>query len=69
MSSKPRKEYAGLLDEIETYLLARPMGAHYFGKVAAGNSDLVKRLRTGGRAWPETVKRVREYIKANPVPK
>jgi hypothetical protein len=34
-----------LLAEIETFLRSSGMGPSYFGKVAVGNSDLVKRLR------------------------
>ena len=65
MSSKSHNEYAELLAEIEEYLEARQMGANYFGKQAVGNSDLVPRLRRGGRVWPETQDKVREYIKLN----
>lgn len=39
------------------------MGESYFGKLAARNSELVKRLRQGGRVWPETEAEVRDFIK------
>lgn len=53
-----------LLSEIEAFLAASGMGESYFGKAAAGNSELVARLRDGRRVWPETEARVRKFIKA-----
>lgn len=55
---------APILDEIDAYLRETGMGASYFGKVATGNSELVARLRAGGRVWPETEAKVRDFIKA-----
>lgn len=43
-----------LLSRIEAFLSETGMGASYFGKAAAKNSELVARLRAGGRVWPET---------------
>lgn len=51
-----------LLEEIEAFLTKSDMGVSYFGKVAAGNSELVTRLRNGSRVWPETAEKVRAYI-------
>lgn len=56
MSSAP------LLKEIEAFLAEHPMGESHFGKVAAKNSELIKRLRRGGRVWPETDMAVRAFI-------
>jgi len=42
------------------------MGEAYFGKLAVGNSELVKRLRGGGRVWPETEGKARAYMAENP---
>lgn len=53
-----------ILNEIDAFLRESGMGASYFGKVATGNSELVARLRAGGRVWPETDEKVREFIKA-----
>lgn len=53
-----------ILSEIETFLRETGMGVSYFGKSAVGNSELVSRLRSGGRIWPETEQRVREFIAA-----
>ena len=51
-----------LIDDVETFLAETGMGASYFGKRATGNSELVARLRSGRRCWPETAARVREFI-------
>ena len=53
-----------LLSDIEAFLAASGMGESYFGKAAAGNSELVARLRDNRRVWPETEARVRRFIKA-----
>jgi hypothetical protein len=51
-----------LLAEIEAFLAQKGMGESYFGKKATGNSEIVARLRNGGRVWPETEERVRTFI-------
>lgn len=51
-----------LLNEIESFLTEAKMGASYFGKMATGNSELVSRLRGGGRVWPDTEAKVRAFI-------
>lgn len=56
MSNRP------LLREIEAFLAEHPMGESHFGKVAAKNSELIKRLRKGGRVWPETEMAVRAFM-------
>ena len=40
------------------------MGETYFGKASAGNSELVARLRNGGRVWPETEQKVLAFIES-----
>ena len=52
------------LQEIEAFLAETGMGESYFGKRAAGNSELVSRLRGNGRVWPETEAKVRSFISA-----
>ena len=52
-----------LIELIETFLSETGMGASYFGKVAAGNSEIVPRLRNGKRVWPETEQKVRAFIR------
>lgn len=51
-----------LLQDIDAFLSETGMGESYFGKKATGNSELVSRLRAGGRIWPETEIRVRSFI-------
>lgn len=51
-----------LLSEIDAFLAETGMGESYFGKAAAGNSELVSRLRGGKRIWPETEAKVRSFI-------
>jgi hypothetical protein len=51
-----------VLSEIEAFLRESGMGASYFGKTATGNSELVGRLRSGGRVWPETETKIRKFI-------
>ncbi len=53
-----------LLDEIEAFLAVNGMSETYFGKKAAGNSELVARLRNGGDVTTKTAERVRVWIKA-----
>lgn len=55
-----------LLDEIEAYLAANPMGETYFGKVSCGNSELIRKLRTGRTITLETYQRVRAFLDQAP---
>lgn len=71
MAQKPSEK---LLSDIDAFLTETGMGPSYFSKSASGNSELVKRLRSGGRLWPETEKKVRDFMrsherKANRIPK
>lgn len=54
-----------LLDLVEAFLSRTGMGEHYFGKMAAGNTMLVPRLRAGRGVMVETDRRVRRYIADN----
>jgi hypothetical protein len=53
-----------LLDEIEAFLSETGMGPSYFGKQAVRNSEIVARLRAGGRVWPETEAQLRAFMLA-----
>lgn len=57
-------QHPTLLSEIEAFLSQTGMGASYFGKMSAGNSELVARLKAGGRIWPETEVKVRAFIRS-----
>lgn len=52
-----------LLADIEAFLSQTGMGESYFGKRAIGNSEVVKRLRDGGRVWPETEEGLRKFMR------
>ena len=52
-----------LLPEIEAFLAETGMGASYFGKLATGNSELVKRLRDGRSILTNTDERVRVFMR------
>lgn len=62
MATNPSEK---LLSDIDAFLSETGMGPSYFSKSASGNSELVKRLRAGGRLWPETEKKVREFMRAH----
>lgn len=51
-----------LIATIETFIAKSGMSESYFGKKAVGNSELLARLRRGGRVWPETEARALEFI-------
>lgn len=51
-----------LLAKIETFLSETGIGASYFGKKAVGNSEVVTRLRSGKRVWPETEAQLINFI-------
>ena len=51
-----------LLSEIRSFLAQTGMGPSYFGKASCGNSELVERLESGGRIWPETADKVRAFM-------
>ncbi|ODP39275.1 hypothetical protein [Sphingomonas turrisvirgatae] len=60
-----------LLAEIEAFLAETGMPDARFGKHAANNAVLVRRLRNGCDVMPQTADRVRAYIaaeRANPTP-
>lgn len=52
-----------LLSDVTEFLSETGMGASYFGKMASGNSELVKRLNMGRRVWPETEQKVRAFMR------
>lgn len=53
-----------LLKEIRQFLLETGMGPSYFGKVAAGNSEVVARLDAGKGVTLVTACKVRAFMKA-----
>ena len=51
-----------LLRDVEAFLSESRMSESYFGKAACGNSEVVSRLRDGGRVWPETETKIRSFM-------
>ena len=51
-----------LLADIEIFLSETGMGPAYFGQVAARDSTLLKRLRRGGRVWPDKETEIRSFM-------
>ncbi len=68
LSSKLDAETEALRTEVETFLTdfrasGGKMADSYFSKVAAGNGEFLNRLRAGSRVWPETIDKVRAFMK------
>jgi hypothetical protein len=55
-------EQLDLLREIDCFLAERKMSDSYFGKLACGNTEVVKRLRGDGSVTLKTAKRIRAFI-------
>lgn len=57
-----RSDTRTLLEEIKAYLKNAEISASYFGRLAANNSNLVKRLEQGKTVTLPTAERVRAFI-------
>jgi hypothetical protein len=55
-------EQNDLLREIDGFLAERKMSDSYFGKLACGNTEVVKRLRGDGSVTLKTAQRIRAFI-------
>lgn len=55
-----------LLAEIETYCEAAGIAETTFGRKALNDGKVVGRLKAGGRVWPETAERARQFMAKNP---
>jgi hypothetical protein len=51
-----------LVGEIDTFIEKTGMAPSYLGKKAVGNSEIVTRLRAGGRCFPETESALRQFM-------
>lgn len=58
--------HADLLKEIAAYTRRAGMAESTFGLRAVNDGKLVARLSDGGRIWPETIDRVRSFMRENP---
>lgn len=52
--------------EAQAYCAERGIKLSTLGKYAVGDGSLFARLMAGRRCFPDTLDRVREYMKANP---
>jgi hypothetical protein len=53
-----------LLSEIDAFLSVKGMAETTFGRLAVNDGKFVRRLRKGGRVWPETEDRVLKFMSA-----
>lgn len=53
-----------LLSDIEAFMEAQGLSPTRFGHDALGDKHFVKQLRAGRRVWPETERRVRQFMAA-----
>jgi hypothetical protein len=53
-----------ILAEVEAFLRTSGMGPSYFGKLAVGNSEIVRKLRDGRPILTSTADRLRAFIEA-----
>jgi len=51
-----------LLKEIDHFLAETGMAETTLGKRAVNDGKAVKRLRNGGRMWPETAQKLRDFM-------
>lgn len=51
-----------IIADIESFCSAAGMAESTFGRLAVNDGKLVRRLRSGGRMWPETLARVRQFM-------
>lgn len=57
-----------LITEIDTFLSKTGMAATTFGRLSVNDGKFVNRLKEGGRCWPETEQKARDFIKQHPKP-
>lgn len=58
-----------LLADIASFLERNPgIAETTLGRAAVNDGKIVKRLRAGGRCWPETEAKLRQFMRANKFP-
>jgi hypothetical protein len=60
------KEIQQLLRDVHSYLKATGMAISTLGKKSVNDGKCIGRLRAGGRAWPETLAKIRKFMTENP---
>lgn len=58
-----------LISEMEAYAKRAGISPATVGRNAGQGGTFYGRLRKGCRAWPETIEKVRAYMRANPADK
>lgn len=51
-----------IIADIESFCSAVGMAESTFGRLAVNDGKFVRRLRSGGRMWPETLARIRQFM-------
>lgn len=51
-----------LKNKIAKFQAATGLGDHRVGILLADNGHLLPRIRSGGRVWPETVRKIKQRI-------
>lgn len=59
-------EIETLLTEVDGYLAKTGMAPSTFGRKTVNDGKCIDRLRSGGRAWPETIDAIRQFMASNP---
>ena len=57
-----------LIQEIESFLGRTSMAQSTFGYKAVNDGKFVERIKSGGRYWPETEQKVRDFIQSYQIP-
>ena len=52
------------LDEIDRFISLVGMSESAFGIASVYDAKFIKNLRAGRRCWPETIARVRDYMRS-----
>lgn len=53
-----------LLREIDGFLEQSGIAETTFGRLSVNDGKFVQRIRSGGRVWPETAEKVRDFIRS-----
>jgi len=59
-------EIQKLVSEIEAYAHARGISPSTVGERAGQGGGFYRRVKSGRRAWPDTISKVRAYMAAHP---
>ncbi len=63
---RPVMDTKTLLKEVDRYLSKAKLSEATLGRKAVNDGKAIKRLRSGGRMWPETAQRLRQFMADNP---